>query len=45
MKLHIFNEETIAAIEEAEEMKKNPSGYKSYANVEELIEEILKDDE
>ena len=45
MKLHIFNEETIAAIEEVEEMKKNPSGYKSYANVEELIEEILKEDE
>ena len=45
MKLHIFNEETIAAMEEAEEMKKNPSCYKSYANPEELIEELLAEDE
>ncbi len=45
MKLHIFNEETIAAMEEAEEMKKNPSCYKSYANLEELIEELLAEDE
>ena len=45
MKLHIFNEETIAAMEEAEEMKKNPECYKSYANSEELIEELLAEDE
>ena len=44
MKLHIPNEETIAAIEEVEEMKKNPSRYKGYASVEELMEDLQKDD-
>lgn len=45
MKLHIPNEETIAAIEETEEMKKNPSRYKSYNSVEALMVDLLKDDE
>lgn len=43
MKLHIPNEETIAAIEEVEKMKKNPSHYKGYASVEELMEDLQKD--
>lgn len=45
MKLHIPNEETIAAIEEVEVMKKNPSRYKGYTSVEELMKDLQKDDE
>lgn len=36
------NEETLAAIQEVEDMKKNPSAYKSYTNVDEMMEDLLK---
>lgn len=35
-----FNKETLAAIEEANEIMKHPDNYKSYNNVYEMIEEI-----
>jgi DNA-damage-inducible protein J len=38
------NAETIAAIEEVREMKKNPHLYKSFASVEELFEELDSDE-
>lgn len=37
----ISNSETLAAIKEVEDMQKNPSKYKSYTNVDEMMEEIL----
>ena len=37
------NADTIAAIEELDEMKKHPENYKSYGNVKEMMEDILKD--
>ena len=40
----IYNEETIAALKEAEEISKNPSKYKGYSSVEEMIKDILKED-
>lgn len=40
----IYNEETIAALKEAEEISKNPSKYKGYSSVEEMIRAILKED-
>ena len=39
-----YNEETIAALKEAEEISKNPSKYKGYSSVEEMIKDILKED-
>ena len=36
------NKETIAAINEVEEMEKNPSKFKGYDNVEDLLEDLLK---
>ena len=38
----ITNEETIAAFEEIEEMKKNPKNYKGYTDLDELFEELKK---
>ena len=35
------NEETLAAFEEVEEMKRNPSIGKSYTDVDEMIEDLL----
>lgn len=35
------NADTIAAMKEIEEMKKHPERYKSYKNVEEMMEDIL----
>ena len=35
------NAETIAAIQEVEEMKKNPSLYKGYTDVDEMMKELL----
>lgn len=35
------NAETIAAIQEVQEMKKNPERYKSYTNVDEMMKELL----
>lgn len=42
--LKMPNSETILAIQEVQEMKKNPDKYKSYDTVEELFEDILKDE-
>ncbi len=42
--LKIPNPETILAIQEVEEMKKNPDAYKSYDTVDELFEDILGDE-
>ena len=39
--LDVPNRETLEAIKEVEEMKKNPSAYKSYTNVKEMMEDIL----
>ena len=36
------NKETLAAIGEVEEMKKNPSAYKSYKDVDAMMEDLLK---
>ncbi len=36
----IPNAETIAAIEEVQEMKKNPSRHKTYNSFEELLEDL-----
>ena len=37
----IPNEETIAAFNEVEEMKKNPEAYKAYFNAEDMVADIL----
>ena len=39
------NAETIAAIQEVEDMKRNPHLYKSFDNVEALFEDLNADDE
>ncbi len=39
---HIPNAETIAAIKEVEEMKKNPHLYKGYDDVDEMMRDILR---
>ena len=39
------NAETLAAIKEVEEMKRNPHLYKSFKTVEELFEDLNNDDE
>lgn len=36
------NSETLAAFKEVEEMKKNPSFGKSYTNIDEMMEDLLK---
>lgn len=36
------NEETLEAIREIEEMKKNPEKYKGYQNVDEMMKELLQ---
>lgn len=36
------NADTIAAIEEVEEMKRNPATHKAYTDVDEMMEELLK---
>ena len=36
-----FNADTIAAINEVEDIEKNPENYKSYKNAEEMIKDIL----
>ncbi len=38
------NAETILAIQEVQEMKKNPDAYKSYDTVDELFKDILNDE-
>ncbi len=42
--LKMPNAETILAIQEVQEMKKNPDAYKSYDTVDELFEDILSDE-
>ncbi len=42
--LKISNPETILAIQEVQEMKKNPDAYKSYDTVDELFKDILDDE-
>lgn len=37
----IPNAETLAAIKEVEDMKKNPSKYKSYSDVDTMMEDLL----
>ena len=39
-----FNDEMIEAIKEADDMIKNPEKYKSYSNIEELMEDLNKDE-
>ena len=41
LKLEIPNAETLAAIEEAHQMAKDPSKYKTYDNIEEMMEDLL----
>ena len=36
------NAKTLAAIKEVGEMKKNPSKYKSYSDVDDMMEDLLK---
>ena len=36
-----FNADTIAAINEVEDIEKNPDNYKSYKNADEMIKDIL----
>lgn len=36
------NAATLAALKEVEDMKKNPSKYRSYADVDEMMEDIFK---
>ena len=38
------NAETMAAIREVEEMKRNPSLYKGYTDVDEMMRNLLKND-
>lgn len=42
LKADIPNEETLQAIAEVEEMEKDPSKYKSYSSIDELVEDLLK---
>ena len=35
------NEKTLKALKEVEDMKKNPSKYKSYTDVDEMMKDIL----
>ena len=44
LKTEIPNEETIAAIEEVRQMKKNPSMGKRYYDVDEMMEDLLRDE-
>jgi len=45
MRIPKYNSETLAAIEEVVEMKKNPHLYKSFDSVEELFDDLNNDDE
>lgn len=40
-----YNKETIEAIKEAKEIAKNPNKYKSFDNVEELMEDLNSDED
>lgn len=43
IKLEQPNKETIAALAEYEDMKKNPGTYKRYATFDEMLDEVLAD--
>ena len=36
------NEETLKALAEVEDMKKNPDNYKSYDNADDMMRDLLK---
>ena len=40
-----YNKETKDAIKETKEIVKNPNKYKSYNNIDELMEDLNKEDE
>ena len=42
LKADMPNKETLSAINEVEEMEKNPDKYKGYTNVDDLMEDLLK---
>ena len=42
MEEEVFNAETIAALEEAEEMIRNPAKYKRYATFREAMDDIMQ---
>lgn len=37
-----YNNETLAAFQEADDMKKHPENYKTYNTVDEMFEDIMK---
>ena len=41
IKPETLNQETLEAMQEVEEVRKNPSGYKFYSDVETMMKEIL----
>lgn len=45
MQLPRYNAETLAAIDEVREMKKNPHLYRGFTSIEALFEELDRDDE
>jgi len=45
LEMEDLNAETLAAIEEVQEMKRNPHLYKSYTDVDEMFKEILEGDD
>ena len=42
LKADIPNQKTLAALEELDEMEKNPNKYPGYSSVEDLMEDLLK---
>lgn len=42
LKADIPNEKTLSAIDEIEEMEKNPEKYKGYNDIDSLLEDLLK---
>ncbi len=44
MELPRYNKETLAAIAEVQEMKKNPESYEGFNSVEDLFAELNADD-
>ncbi len=43
IKREIPNAVTLAAVKEVEEMKKNPSEYKSYSDVDAMMDDLIND--
>ncbi len=42
VRIDVPNKETLEAFQEIEEMKKNPSAYKRYSNVRDMMKELLE---